>query len=238
MWGPIVLACMVRAFLRCGVPPAATLLLTGCGVVLWEVLEYSIHRSGTSSASTTRSSWSSQHVMHAGLSACTCIACRFIFHARPASYWPITLHFGFHGCHHKFPLDKERLVFPPVPAILVASAIYALLAAVLPQVCPMKLPFNCMFKTRKALYSLGMTWHDDVVPCGQVAVFPVFTGVLLGYLTYDCIHYAIHHGALPKRSWLAAIKRAHLEHHSRRPDANFGISSPMVDILLQSCSES
>ena len=59
---------------------------------------------------------------------------RFIFHAQPVGYWPITLHFGFHGCHHKFPMDKERLVFPPLPAFAVASVIYALLAAALPEV--------------------------------------------------------------------------------------------------------
>ena len=64
--------------------------------------------------------------------------CRFIFHAQPVGYWPITLHFGFHGCHHKFPMDKERLVFPPLPAFAVASVIYALLAAALPKVRDMK----------------------------------------------------------------------------------------------------
>ena len=63
-----------------------------------------------------------------------CRICRFIFHAQPVGYWPITLHFGFHGCHHKFPMDRERLVFPPVPAFAVASVIYAILAAALPQV--------------------------------------------------------------------------------------------------------
>ena len=41
---------------------------------------------------------------------------RCLFHARPCGYWPTTLHFGFHGCHHKFPADAARLVFPPLPA--------------------------------------------------------------------------------------------------------------------------
>lgn len=56
----------------------------------------------------------------------------------------------------------------------------------------------------------------------------------MGYLAYDCIHYAIHHGGLPKGSCLAPIKRAHLEHHYRCPDANFGISTGIVDMLLGS----
>lgn len=64
----------------------------------------------------------------------------------------------------------------------------------------------------------------------------MFAGVLTGYLAYDCIHYAIHHGALPSGrvfGVLAAVKQAHLAHHFRRPDANFGISSPLVDFLLR-----
>lgn len=56
--------------------------------------------------------------------------------------------------------------------------------------------------------------------------------MLLGYLAYDCMHYAMHHGALPRAGLLGLIRRAHLEHHFRRPGANFGISSPLVDLLL------
>lgn len=36
--------------------------------------------------------------------------------------------------HHKYPSDIERLVFPPLPACLPASAIYGTLQACLPQV--------------------------------------------------------------------------------------------------------
>lgn len=35
---------------------------------------------------------------------------RFLFHASPSSYWGITLHYSFHGCHHKYPNDRLRLV--------------------------------------------------------------------------------------------------------------------------------
>jgi dihydroceramide fatty acyl 2-hydroxylase len=80
-------------------PPAATAAaarlasLLAAGVLLWQALEYSIHR--------------------------------FAFHAHGDSYWAITIHFLFHGCHHKYPLDGLRLVFPPVPAAAIASAIFA-----------------------------------------------------------------------------------------------------------------
>ena len=33
---------------------------------------------------------------------------RFIFHVKTSSYWFNTLHFLFHGCHHKFPMDDMR----------------------------------------------------------------------------------------------------------------------------------
>lgn len=39
---------------------------------------------------------------------------RFLFHVRVGtSFAAITLHYAFHGCHHKQPSDRLRLVFPP-----------------------------------------------------------------------------------------------------------------------------
>lgn len=35
---------------------------------------------------------------------------RFIFHLSPVTTWGKTLHFIAHGCHHKFPMDRMRLV--------------------------------------------------------------------------------------------------------------------------------
>lgn len=40
---------------------------------------------------------------------------RFLFHHVPNSRWGRTLHFLFHGIHHKYPNDPLRLVFPPLP---------------------------------------------------------------------------------------------------------------------------
>ena len=62
---------------------------------------------------------------------------RYGFHTKPRGYWPITLHFGFHGCHHKFPADAERLVFPPLPAAMVALLLRALTRFLLPLVRPL-----------------------------------------------------------------------------------------------------
>lgn len=57
---------------------------------------------------------------------------RHLFHAHALSYWGITAHFLFHGCHHKYPMDKLRLVFPPLPAALIMLLVYATLRALLP----------------------------------------------------------------------------------------------------------
>ncbi|GIL70264.1 hypothetical protein Vretimale_3417 [Volvox reticuliferus] len=57
---------------------------------------------------------------------------RFIFHAEFNSRLGITFHFLFHGCHHKYPMDKLRLVFPPVPAAIVVSAVYCSLVLMFP----------------------------------------------------------------------------------------------------------
>mmetsp|Transcript_12056 Transcript_12056/g.21608 ORF Transcript_12056/g.21608 Transcript_12056/m.21608 type:complete len:239 (-) Transcript_12056:270-986(-) len=43
---------------------------------------------------------------------------RFVFHIHCVSPLGMTLQFLFHGCHHKFPCDGLRLVFPPLPASL------------------------------------------------------------------------------------------------------------------------
>ncbi len=63
---------------------------------------------------------------------------RFLFHIQPTSYWGITLHFTFHGCHHKWPLDSLRLVFPPVPAAPIIAGVFFAMHKILPKVsCPL-----------------------------------------------------------------------------------------------------
>jgi dihydroceramide fatty acyl 2-hydroxylase len=79
--------------------PSLTSLLAA-GVLVWQLLEYLIHR--------------------------------FLFHATSDTYWGITLHFLFHGCHHKYPMDHERLVFPPVPATPVVCLVHYTAHALLP----------------------------------------------------------------------------------------------------------
>ncbi len=57
---------------------------------------------------------------------------RFIFHFVPKSSWGLRLHFIFHGVHHDYPNDANRLVLPPSVSILLATAFYFLFAWLIP----------------------------------------------------------------------------------------------------------
>nr|CAD7443468.1 unnamed protein product [Timema bartmani] len=72
------------------------------GVVLWSLMEYSIHR------------WVFHH------------------HPPEDSFTLITLHFLLHGLHHKVPFDSQRLLFPPVPAALLGALAYSLIRMLTP----------------------------------------------------------------------------------------------------------
>lgn len=61
------------------------------------------------------------------------IAHRFIFHL--VSEKPSMQKFAYtlHGNHHHFPRDRQRLFMPPVPSIILASAIFGLMYLVMRQ---------------------------------------------------------------------------------------------------------
>ncbi|XP_033755379.1 fatty acid 2-hydroxylase-like [Pecten maximus] len=66
---------------------------------------------------------------------------RWMFHLRPPSNSRVlvTLHFLLHGQHHKTPLDKKRLVFPPVPATILGITLYTIYATVIPHAITLSL---------------------------------------------------------------------------------------------------
>lgn len=166
LWLPVYAALSVLALTRLALVAPQLAALQLAGMVLWQALEYSIHR--------------------------------WLFHAHLTSYWGITFHFLFHGCHHKFPGDGQRLVFPPLPAAAIAAAIFGglRLAASLP-------------------HAVGL-----------------MCGVLLGYVFYDCLHYAIHHRWRLPGPLLRALRLRHLHHHFHDHDSGYGISSMLFDVLL------
>lgn len=52
---------------------------------------------------------------------------RFIFHWISESPRAQRIVYVLHGNHHEYPRDKDRLFMPPVPSLLIASAIFGLM---------------------------------------------------------------------------------------------------------------
>ena len=105
IWGTLAAICLSYMHTHQTHSHITTSLLLLCGILLWQLTEYCIHR--------------------------------FLFHIEPSSYWGITFHFTFHGCHHKWPLDSLRLVFPPLPAAPIVAGVFYTMHHWLPKV---KLP--------------------------------------------------------------------------------------------------
>ena len=57
------------------------------------------------------------------------------------------------------------------------------------------------------------------------------TGMLLGYIAYDCTHYHLHH-SFTRSGLLKSLKESHMSHHYKNHDAGYGISSSLFDKLL------
>jgi sterol desaturase/sphingolipid hydroxylase (fatty acid hydroxylase superfamily) len=59
----------------------------------------------------------------------------------------------------------------------------------------------------------------------------VFAGFIAGYLVYDTIHFVVHHAG---GSWalVRALKRRHFRHHYADSSHDFGVSSPLWDVVL------
>ncbi|XP_025987624.1 dihydroceramide fatty acyl 2-hydroxylase FAH1 [Solenopsis invicta] len=139
------------------------------GLFIWTVVEYFVHRK--------------------------------VFHFEPPhnSKVLITLHFLFHGSHHKAPLDERRLVFPPTFSLFVALIVWNLYKLIFP----------------------------------QAIVHLVAAGTMIGYLSYDLIHYYLHNGAPTAGSYLYTMKRRHNYHHFVHHDQGFGVTSELWDRLLK-----
>lgn len=60
----------------------------------------------------------------------------------------------------------------------------------------------------------------------------VFAGFVHGYLTYDLLHYFIHRGRMPGRIG-RFLRQYHMAHHYTKPEKNFGVSSPLWDVVFR-----
>jgi len=70
------------------------------------------------------------------------------------------------------------------------------------------------------------------VMLGWSGALAAFSGFASGYLAYDTIHFVVHHAS--GRSALARRwKRRHFRHHYADSSRDFGVSSPLWDIVLR-----
>lgn len=132
---------------------------------------------------------------------------RFVFHFRPRNASQARLTYLFHGIHHHQPHIKTRLVMPPAVSIPLAFLFYGL------------------FYLVGAVLFKAAQWVD-----------PLVAGFMLGYLTYDIIHYATHHFPM-KRGYLKFLRKYHMQHHYKTPDARYGVSSPIWDYVFRTMPE-
>ena len=155
-----------------GYSPLACAAVLVAGLLFWSLAEYTVHR--------------------------------FLFHldaAVPDAGGALLLHFLLHGIHHKVPMDRYRLVMPPVLFAALAAAGYALLSPV-----------------AAALAIAPPLFHA------------LFGAVLVGYVGYDLMHYSQHHVHFARGSYLGQMKSYHMKHHySGQQDLGFGITSTLWD---------
>jgi sterol desaturase/sphingolipid hydroxylase (fatty acid hydroxylase superfamily) len=59
----------------------------------------------------------------------------------------------------------------------------------------------------------------------------IFAGTLLGYLVYDTIHFAVHHFQ-PRTKVGFHLRQNHMRHHYLDPSKNFGVTSPLWDLIF------
>ena len=75
------------------------------------------------------------------------------------------------------------------------------------------------------LYSL----FSLVVPKAYLNTF--MASFIVGYLCYDYIHYATHH--FPMKTKIGQyLRKFHLQHHYKCPDAKYGVSNPLWDYIF------
>ncbi len=67
---------------------------------------------------------------------------------------------------------------------------------------------------------------------GVPLVYPALMGFMLGYLSYDMVHYYVHH-AEPKTRLGRGLRRVHMLHHFRDPACGFGVSAPWWDKIFR-----
>ena len=64
-------------------------------------------------------------------------------------------------------------------------------------------------------------------------MFPLASGVILGYVQYDCTHYFVHHGVFKEHAWFRSLRDSHMDHHYRDHSSGYGITSSFFDFVFR-----
>jgi dihydroceramide fatty acyl 2-hydroxylase len=67
---------------------------------------------------------------------------------------------------------------------------------------------------------------------GTPAAYPLFAGLIVGYLGYDYTHYHLHHHT-PKTDLGRRLREQHMRHHFQDHRFGFGVSSPLWDVVFR-----
>lgn len=66
---------------------------------------------------------------------------------------------------------------------------------------------------------------------GTPAAFPLFAGLIAGYLVYDYTHYYVHH-FVPRSKLGKRLREQHMRHHFQDHRFGYGVSSPVWDAVF------
>ncbi|MBK8170508.1 MAG: sterol desaturase family protein [Sandaracinaceae bacterium] len=91
--------------------------------------------------------------------------------------------------------------------------------------------------------AVGFYWlFRAALPMHMVA--GTFVGMLVGYLSYDYIHFATHHVKPPRQTLLAPVaivmkgqRRRHMKHHFEEHDTGYGVSTVFWDLIFRTQSK-
>ena len=72
---------------------------------------------------------------------------------------------------------------------------------------------------------------------GTPAAYPLFAGLIMGYLAYDYMHYHQHHHT-PKTAIGKQLRAAHMRHHFQDHRYGYGVSSPLWDFVFRTLPRS
>lgn len=112
---------------------------------------------------------------------------RYLFHLDeyfPNSKLAHKLAYTFHGIHHEYPRDKDRIIMPPVPGLMIIGALYVVFLFILGNYAYIFMPG---FVTGYLLYTrIHYLTHTPPVP---------------SFLKSHYRHHALHHYQYPEKAF-------------------------------------